>query len=278
MGANSGIEWTDHTFNPWQGCVEVRLPSGSACDHCYAREWRFGRAKWGANTPRPPASEAMWMEPRRWNEKARLECKPARVFCLSMGDIFEPRPDLDAPRYRIARLIRSTAWLTWLLLTKRPEFGARWFKDYLDEPLTTNVMPGVTIESAEALKVRAGAVSRMVQAWDSGKVFISLEPMLSAVEFDAAWLRDNVGWLILGGESGRRARPMNPDWARSVRDQCAAAGVPFFFKQWGESGSDLVRIGKKKAGRLLDGVEHNAMPEWFSRVPGGLFTEPERGL
>lgn len=235
MGANTKIEWAKHTFNPWWGCVEVPLPSGSACDHCYAREWakRWG-VEWGHGKQRRMASESVWNQPRAWNTAAQKEGKRATVFCASMGDIFEANADLDGGRARLVGVIQSTGWLIWLLLTKRPATALEFIREH--NGISSRVMVGVTVESQEAFDSRRRYIEEIAQ---EVPVFLSCEPMLSAIEFTkfpTAWLAQNVGWLICGGESGRNARPMKPDWARGLRDQATAAGVPFHFKQWGEHG------------------------------------------
>src|SRR5688572_13560706 len=119
MGKNSPIEWTHHTFNPWWGCTKV----SPACDHCYAEAWarRVGAKVWGSRAGRRFFSDNHWREPIRWNTAAAEMKARQRVFCASMADVFEPRPDLDGSRARLWELIRQTPWLDWLLLTKRPE-------------------------------------------------------------------------------------------------------------------------------------------------------------
>src|SRR5258708_7584279 len=117
MGKNSHIEWTHHTFNPWWGCTKV----SPACDNCYAEAWakRVGNDVWGSKAPRRFFSDSHWKEPLKWQAQAAEEEERARVFCASMADVFEARPELDAPRARLWKLIESTPNLDWLLLTKR---------------------------------------------------------------------------------------------------------------------------------------------------------------
>jgi protein gp37 len=277
MGAHTAIEWTDNTFNPWWGCVKI----SPGCAHCYAETLskRTGNAVWGGDAPRRFFGDKHWGEPVAWNAAAQKGGARQRVFCASMADVFEDREDLDAPRQRLFDLIDATPSLTWLLLTKRPQnitrlmqrisngnFGEAWnFRDHMP-----NVWLGTTVEDQqraderipELLKIRA-----RVQ-------FLSCEPLLGEVDV-AKWLvpdvcLDNlaaddplartVSWVICGGESGPGARPMKPEWARSLRDQCAAADVPFFFKQWGEHDAAGNRVGKKAAGKLLDDTLHQAFP------------------
>lgn len=258
MAENSKIEWTDHTFNPWWGCVEVPLPSGSACDNCYARQFagRFG-VKWGNDEERRQFEKEHWAAPLRWDRAAAKEGRLKTVFCASMGDIFEPRKDLDADRKRVRGLIADTPSLVWLLLTKRPAYARYWIEE------RSGIGPswvGVTVESQEAFDARRVHLEAVAKV---APLFLSCEPMLSRIEFPGGWLRQNVGWLICGGESGNKARPMHLDWARSLRDQAQAAGVPFFFKQWGQHSDGLVKLASKHdAGRLLDGREWNEFPNW----------------
>lgn len=328
MAENSTIEWCDHTFNPWEGCQKV----GPGCDNCYAeaRDLRFtGGTHWGPNAPRRLTSQANWAKPIKWNREAAASGARPRVFCASLADVFDNAVD-PAWREDLWRLIAATPNLDWLLLTKRPSnIGkmlptfAHWGNGW------PNVWLGCTV-------VNQSEVDRDIPkllAIPAAVRFLSIEPLLGPVDLrfafsdirtacchkcgfrtnaiggtcsnDGTILRGDIGidWVIVGGESGPHARPMHPDWARSLRDQCAAAGVPFLFKQWGEwvveidSGRDdpdwradysikfqdygnmkwlnlnggcgfhgdrfhvMRRIGKKAAGRLLDGVEHNGFPE-----------------
>jgi protein gp37 len=269
MAENSGISWCDATFNPWMGCAKV----SPACKFCYAErdmDHRYGRVKWCPTGNRVLTSDANWKKPIKWNRMASGEYphgwadgKRPRVFCASLADVFD---DWDGPihdhngnrlavwpdgsivkgeitneylphipggakshwmtmndvRKRLFNLIDATPNLDWLLLTKRPE--------------------------------------NILKIWQN---------------------KDH-----LMGESGPKARPSHPDWFRSIRDQCHASGVPFHFKQWGEwvvgdhdcvtfadkevlpwhdkEGSDITpmcRVGVKRAGRMLDGVLHDAFPE-----------------
>ncbi|APA90417.1 phage Gp37/Gp68 family protein (plasmid) [Paraburkholderia sprentiae WSM5005] len=281
MSQNSRIEWTDHSFNSWEGCQKV----GPGCDHCYAetRNARFAGGtpiNWGPGAPRRRTSAANWRKPLQWNarhdEFFAQHGRRQRVFCASLADVFDNEVD-PLWRHDLFELIERTPNLNWLLLTKRignvSDMVARArSRDWLAG--RDNVWLGATIvNQAEADRdiPKLLAVPAHVR-------FLSMEPLLGPVSFEGMFAssdwRDHTNalealdWVIGGGESGRGARPMHLDWARSLRDQCAAAEVPFFFKQWGEwahgsrpSEQPVGRIGKKAAGRELDGRVHDAFPE-----------------
>jgi protein gp37 len=278
MAENSKIEWTDHTFNPWTGCTKV----SPGCDHCYAEGWakRSGAVKWGAGEPRRRTSEANWKLPYKWNARAEAEGRRYRVFCASLADVFDNAAP-DEWRSDLFAMIRATPNLDWLLLTKRIGNAARmlddcgghyWESNTKPKETLPNVWIGATIANRDELlrdAAKLKAVPARVRFW-------SVEPMLGNLgEIPRELMPD---WVIVGGESGPKARPMRPDWARGLRDQCAATGVPFLFKQWGEwSGPGfsfpdgrpeqarpdddaIFKVGKKAAGRLLDGVTHDGYP------------------
>lgn len=248
MSEDSKIEWTKHTFNPWSGCTKI----SAGCANCYAAatppSMRRG-AEWGDGRERKPASDSYWRQPLAWNRAAEKAGERHRVFCASMADVFEDRADLDPWRERLFALIGQTPALDWLLLTKRPQVATLWSETIAALP---NIWIGTSVENQQAADDR---IPWLLQV-PARVRFLSMEPLLGAVDLtrlrppDATWLdclegREHIGrsttaggprihWVIVGGESGHRARPMHPDWARGVRDQCKAAGVPFFFKQWGE--------------------------------------------
>lgn len=273
MAKGSKIEWTHHTFNPWWGCERV----SAACKNCYAETWahRLGLDLWSKGAPRRMMSDAYWRQPIAWDRDAKAAGRRDRVFCASMADVFEDRRDLDAPRDRLWALIADTPNLDWLLLTKRPERVAH-IAPWRVWP--RNVWLGATIEN------QRWAEKRLPHLLSHPAVvhFVSCEPLLGPIDL-APWMSQGVhcvGWVIAGGESGHRARPMNPFWARSLRDQCRAHGVPFHFKQWGNwrpaAGSlegravrvmpgqtgpiAMVRLNKKLSGRTLDGELWDGLP------------------
>ena len=242
MGQNSRIEWTDHTFNPWWGCVKV----SPACDHCYAESFakRTGHQVWGKDAPRRFFGDKHWQEPVKWNREAATLGQRQRVFCASMADVFEGRADVDDALGRLFGLIEATPMLDWLLLTKRPHNIAKLLPaDWLTHP-KANVWLGVTVESPDYLW-------RVYQLRDvrAAVRFISYEPALA----DVTWPLHGIHWLIAGGESGGGCRPPQPEWMRSARDQATAAGTAFLFKQWGG-------FNAKANGRVLDGRTWDELP------------------
>ena len=354
MSENSKIEWTDHTFNPWEGCQKV----GPGCDHCYAetRNARFagGTAiNWGPSAPRRRTSAANWQQPLRWDKNHEAffaqHGRRQRVFCASLADVFDNAVD---PQWRVdlLSLIDKTPNLDWLLLTKRignanamldkAEMGVcgKW----TNYGPRQNVWIGISVVNQE----EADRDIPKLLAVPAAKRFLSMEPLLGPVNLrhlnedreinevdclkpyswdeeveqwrdsDDGWkeqfedhyaqhpddltgpMHAGIDWVIVGGESGPGARPMHPAWVRSLRGQCRAAGVPFFFKQWGEwqiasvenghHDSDMarntahwvdqagqmhkpssigldnpiamVKVGKKAAGRVLDDRELNEVP------------------
>jgi protein gp37 len=269
MGERTAIGWTDHTFNPWWGCQRV----SPACQHCYAETFakRTGNAVWGKTAPRRFFGDKHWSEPLKWNTAAEKAGRPALVFCASMADVFEDRPDLDVHRERLWELIDATPWLRWQLLTKRPEHVIAM------TPWTIfpgNVWIGTTVEDQDRAVERIPHLLRIPAVVR----FLSCEPLLGELDLsrflnlewmdalgvpdepssfrgDGGWgaemfavragrLGGGIHWIIVGGESGPGHRPLNLDHARDVVDQARAADVPVFFKQVGgqfpTSGGDLL--------------------------------------
>lgn len=256
---DSSIEWTHHSFNPFWGCQKV----SPGCEHCYAETFarRLGKTLWGPGSDRKHASEAMWKEPLRWARRAKERGRRERVFCASMADVFEDRPDLDAARARLFKLIESTPELDWLLLTKRPQNMLRMVPAHWDLLWPKHVWAGCTVEDQRRASERIPDLARVPAVVR----FVSCEPLLEAVDLRAVdalgWNTFRwVSWVIVGGESGPGARPMRAAWAQSLRSQCEEAGAHFFFKQWG--GTD-----KSATGRLLDGRTWDEVP-LPTREPG----------
>jgi protein gp37 len=295
---NSSIEWTDHTFNPWWGCQRV----SPGCEHCYAETLarRYNFKVWGPakTTERREMSANYWKQPIKWDKLAQVSGRK-RVFCASMADVFEDHPQIVDARARLFNLIDQTPNLDWLLLTKRPEnvnSMVPWHGETgLYHGWPVNVWIGTSCEDQERADKRIPELLKV----PARVRFLSCEPLLGAIDIrkwvllpvkdwdNSAAIRafhaaPSLHWVIAGGESGHAARPMHPDWARGLRDQCQAAGVAYFFKQWGEYGApqhstpggkvslfcaggtvrtvEIAKLGKHAAGRLLDGCEWNEMP------------------
>jgi protein gp37 len=223
MGKNSAIAWTDHTFNPWWGCVEV----SPGCANCYAHTLakRTGNDCFGATAKRRTFGPKHWADPVVWNRNAAASGTRARVFCGSMCDVFEANSELDYWRSRLWDTIDATPWLDWLLLTKRPT-GFTWARSAM-RPWPSNVWLGVTAENQDTADKRWNLLANE----NASVRFMSVEPQLGPVSIAGfATLPD---WIICGGESGPRARPFDVAWARQIRDECKAAHVACFIKQLG---------------------------------------------
>ncbi len=221
----SKIEWTDFTFNPWWGCEKV----SPACDRCYAESSanRWGHSIWGKDAPRRFFGEKHWNGPKKWNAQAEKDGKPALVFCASMADVFEDRDDLRLDRERLFQLILATPFLKWLLLTKRPEnITSMVFPDWLDRP-PANVWYGTTAENQRRLDERMAHLMEV----PAELRWVSYEPALGPVDITkwSLW----IDWIIVGGESGAGARPMELEWARTLLDQCRDTQTAYFMKQLG---------------------------------------------
>jgi protein gp37 len=231
MGEHSKIEWTHHTFNPWIGCQHV----SPGCDHCYAeaqnayRKWSADGA-WGPHAARRKTSPANWRNPIRWNAAALKARVRHGVFCASLADWLDNRVP-RAWRSELAALIKITPMLDWLLLTKRPENFRKLVPTWAEFGCPWNVWFGVTAEDREHYE-RRWPILRNTPARVR---FISYEPALGPLSMfpfpHDRKLPLTPDWIICGGESGSKAREMDPQWARDLRDECACIGVAFFFKQ-----------------------------------------------
>ena len=235
MALRSGIEWTQSTWNPVTGCTKI----SEGCRHCYAE--RMARRLQAMGQPNYRNGFELTCHPQLLDLPLRWK-KPQMIFVNSMSDLFH----IDVPLDYIQRVfvtMREAQQHTFQVLTKRADRLAE-LSDQLD--WTENIWMGVTVENA-ACKDRIDDL-RSTNAFVK---FLSLEPLLDDIgDLDLTGL----DWVITGGESGPGARPMQPEWVRSIRDQCLAQDVPFFFKQWGG-------FNKKKAGRLLDDRTWDEMPD-----------------
>jgi protein gp37 len=235
MATNSSIEWTDATWNPVTGCTKI----SPGCKHCYAerlanRLQAMGQANYH-NGFKVTLHQQMLELPLKWKS-------PRRIFVNSMSDLFHAEVPLPYI-HGVFDIMRRAHWHQYQVLTKRSERLMELSGNLLWEP---QVWMGVSIEN-ESYTVRIDHLRRT----GAHVKFLSLEPLLGPIRnLDLT----GISWVIVGGESGPGARPMDPQWVRSIRDQCLSAGVEFFFKQWGG-------VHKKKAGRALDGRTWDQMPE-----------------
>lgn len=318
MAQTTKIEWTEATWNPWHGCRKV----SAGCKNCYMfRE----KKQYGQDPNVVVRSKTKFYDPLKWKE-------PRRIFTCSWSDFFIE--EADAWRDEAFAIMALTPQHTYQVLTKRPDR----MMEYLRGPQTPrNIYAEVHYGDHPLLEPRSHELYERLQNWPLPNVWLgvsvedqktaderiplllqtpaalrwlSIEPLLGPIEFSNVSRRSDavsqlgkkaltgIDWVVVGGESGPEARPTHPDWARSLRDQCTAAGVPFFFKQWGEwwpigqmpdgwidhqpkelknytvlqldgrqevifppGAMTCYKVGKKKAGRLLDGREWNEMPE-----------------
>lgn len=259
MAENSGISWTDNTFNPWIGCTKV----SPACDFCYAETWdkRFNGERWGAKAPRTRTKIQNWNKVRKWNRVATETGAKPIVFSASLADIFDNHRSIE-PTWRedFWSLVKETPALSWMLLTKRPQNIARFLPDDWGNGYS-NVAIGASAENQEEADRRIPVLLEVPAACR----FLSMEPLLGPVEIPRSALgATKIAYLITGGESGSKARASDPNWFRSVRDQALAANVGFHFKQWGEYGATGERVGVDAAGNMLDGRQ------WLDRLPLAL--------
>lgn len=245
MGANSKIEWTEATWNPVAGCAIV----SPGCTNCYAmrmaaRLEHMGQEKYSGLTRRSAGRP-------KWNGEVRLDhealslpysWKVGRmIFVNSMSDLFQERVPFEFVR-SVFKIMRDCRQHTFQVLTKRTDR----LRDIAgDLEWAPNIWMGVSVENSDYryriddLRIAPASVR-----------FLSLEPLIG----DVGLLNlSGIDWVIAGGESGPGARPMNPAWVRSIRDQCVSANVPFHFKQWGG-------VNKKRSGRILDGRTWEQFP------------------
>lgn len=243
MTATSRIEWTEQTWNPTVGCTKI----SPGCKNCYAEAMAHRLQAMG--TPGYEKGFELVVLPQRLDDPLKRK-KPTIYFVNSMSDLFHdlvPDEHIDA----VFSVIQQTPHHTYQILTKRAARMARYFKT---RPAPTNAWLGVSVENRKQGVPRINHL-RKVPAHIR---FLSVEPLLEDVgALDLA----NIHWVIVGGESGPKARPMKQEWADSVREQCEEQGVAFFFKQWGGWGADGKKRAKAANGRLLNGRTWDAMPE-----------------
>lgn len=280
------IEWCEESWNPVTGCTKI----SEGCKYCYAERMakrlagRFGYPK--------DEPFKVTLHSDKLNQPLKWE-KPRMIFVCSMGDLFHFYVSTQYLN-KIFYVMRKCSNHTFLILTKRPESMYGYFNRVMFN-IPENIWIGVSVEDQKTWAERTDILRKI----PADIKFVSIEPMLEEIDIDD--LDDSYGdpeaypfdWIIIGGESGPHARPMHPDWVRKIRDNCIQTGTPFFFKQWGEwmpaleefpglcrgqnqetyslldikktkridKKTVLINVGKKKAGRLLDGREWNQYPE-----------------
>lgn len=273
------IEWTGtrkgevifpgYTFNPWNGCQKV----SAGCVRCYAEtlmDHRYHKVKWGPTGTRLRTSASYWAQPlKKWEKRAQDLGVRLKVFCASLADVFEDRPELVPWRGDLFTLIHDTPHLDWLLLTKRIEGwedrlhevvrenhdgGDMLASAWLDGVAPTNVWLGTSIENQSTANERVPLLTQIPATIR----FLSVEPQLEFIDLDGlayesagAGYNKLIDWLIVGGESGSNARAFDPDWALPLKCRCQSAGIAFFMKQmgsiWARDNTSSTRKGNDPA-------------------------------
>jgi protein gp37 len=240
MAQNSKIEWTQATWNPVTGCKKV----SPGCAHCYAET--FAERFRGVQGHPYELGFDLQLRPERLLQP--LEWKqPKLIFVNSMSDLFHEDIPFGFIRAVFETMVRAD-WHTFQVLTKR---SARMAELAPELPWPANVWMGVSVENQRWTSRIADL--RNVPA---AVRFLSCEPLLGPLKLDLT----GIHWVIVGGESGPRARRMKPEWVRDIRRQCEGAKVAFFFKQWGAHDEEGVRVGKGRSGRVLDGRSWEQVP------------------
>jgi len=291
--AKTKIAWADETINPVMGCTKVSL----GCKNCYAVGMSLRLAAMGIPGYGGVEHDGGWSgeihyRPDVLDKKLqKLPRKPQRIFLESMGDLFHAGVKQEWLDKIFAKVQREKHH-TFMVLTKRP---ARMVEYFTEHDIPDNVWLGVTAENQEMAEERILHLLRL----DPPVAFVSIEPCLGAIDLSLIPNANLLDWVIVGGESGKNARPMHPDWARGIRKFCDAQEIPFFFKQWGEwlpadqinpnlflpeqkwewvskwevartntsthtpaiSDQKMGRVGKQVAGHLLDDVEYLNLPK-----------------
>ena len=241
MSDNSKIEWTDATWNPVRGCTKI----SPGCQHCYAETF----AERFRGVPGHPFENGFDLRivPEKLGDPIRWS-KPKRIFVNSMSDLFHEGVSDDYIE-KVSRVMMAANWHTYQILTKRADRLKTLLKGKLSyASRAPHIWWGVSVENRRHGLPRVAKL----RAANATMSFLSIEPLLE--DLGHVDLR-GIDWVIVGGESGPRARPISVEWVRSLRDQCCRVKVPFFFKQWGG-------VRKSENGRQLDGRTYDEFPEF----------------
>ncbi|WP_017926557.1 DUF5131 family protein [Thioalkalivibrio sp. HL-Eb18] len=249
MASSSEIEWTEQTWNPVTGCTKV----SPGCKHCYAETMAHRLKAMGARGYE--RGFQLTLHPERLDQPLRRR-KPTTYFVNSMSDLFHE----DVPEVfidRVMEVIRTTPQHTYQILTKRADRLPEYF---LGRPCPPNIWLGVSVEDRRYGLPRIEQLRRT----DAPLRFLSVEPLLEDLgPLDLS----GIHWVIVGGESGPGARPMDPAWVEGVKDQAESFGAAFFFKQWGSWGADGKRRAKRSNGRLFQGRTWDGTPQPIHFAP-----------
>lgn len=302
MGENTKIEYADDTFSPWHGCCHV----SAGCVHCFAEtsHIRWGQPElWRRHGPRRVVSDRQWAQPAKWNAAAQRAGKVRLVLCGTECDVFEDHPAVGESRLRLFQLIEQTRWLAWMLFTKRPEnmnpmtaevWGTSW-PDNAWAITSVEDQPNADVRVTQLLNVTGAPVKGLSVEPLIGPVDLSMcdwtppgaegfpgvhNPLTgewwpavgNAAEEYACRVTDHprLDWVIVGGESGGGARPMDLAWARAVVRQCRDAGVPVYVKQLGAVGGRQYHAGLKGGdwGNWPEDLMVRELPQAARLIPG----------
>ncbi len=258
MSDKSRIEWTDSTWNPVTGCSKVSL----GCKNCYAETFA---ERW-RGIPGHPYEQGFDL--RLWPGRLTLPLiwkEPRMIFVNSMSDLFHEKVSDDFI-CEVFKIMAEAKQHTFQVLTKRSKRMLDWSKKYIesgfikniDRKIPPHIWIGVSVESQDYIT----RISDLIKIPAEIR-FLSLEPLLAPLKISSSYLQ-HIRWVIVGGESGAKARPMHPLWVHAIQQKCAECEVAFFFKQWGVFNSKGERVGRKAAGRELDGKIWDGMPQLAS--------------
>ena len=248
MSQKTSIAWTEATWNPVTGCTKTSL----GCKNCYAET--MAKRLQAMGSKRYANGFTLTLHPDALNEPKKVK-KPSMFFVCSMADLFHedvPFAFID----KVMEVIEATPQHTYQLLTKRVVRMYDYFNDHRCRHVPANAWLGTTIDVGNNNNNR---ISTLAMIRNAPVRFLSCEPLLDDLTASGRFVLDGIDWVIVGGESGPKARPMDKEWVRNIRRSCEEQGVPFFFKQWGTFGEDGVRRDKKANGCLLDG---EVVQEW----------------